>query len=81
MTTQNGNKPEDTIQDLLALVQGRNQRIAELELQVLKLSRNQCKCGNQCKCEGECNNANGKSVSVQKAESKNKRVFGEEVKA
>ena len=80
MTTQNGNKPEDTIQDLLALVQGRNQRIAELELQVLKLSRNQCKCGNQCKCEGGCN-ANGESVSVQKAESKNKRVFGEEAKA
>ena len=80
MTSQNGSKPEDTIQDLLALVQGRNQRIAELELQVLKLNRNQCKCGNQCKCEGGCN-ANGESVSVQKAESKNKRVFGEEAKA
>ena len=75
MTSQNGSKPEDTIQDLLALVQGRNQRIAELELQVLKLNRN------QCKCEGECNNANGESVSVQKTESKNKRVFGEEAKA
>ena len=75
MTSQNGTNPEETIQDLLALVQGRNQRIAELELQVLKLNRN------QCKCEGECNNANGKSVSVQKTESKNKRVFGEEAKA
>ena len=73
--TQNGSKPEETIQDLLALVQGRNQRIAELELQVLQLNRN------QCKCQGECNNANGKSVSVQEAESKNKRVFGEEAKA
>jgi nitrate reductase NapAB chaperone NapD len=75
MVSQNGNKPEDTIQDLLALIQGRNQRIADLELQVLKLNRN------QCKCEGECNNANGKSVSVQEAESKNKRVFGEKAKA
>ena len=73
--TQNGSKPEETIQDLLALVQGRNQRIAELELQVLQLNRN------QCKCQGECNNANGKSVSVQEAESKNKRVFGQEAKA
>jgi len=75
MVSQNGNKPEDTIQDLLALIQGRNQRIADLELQVLKLNRN------QCKCEGECSNANGKSVSVQEAESKNKRVFGEKAKA
>ena len=74
MAQQNGTNPEETIQDLLALVQGRNQRIAELELQVLKLNRN------QCKCEGGCN-ANGESVSVQKAESKNKRVFGEEAKA
>ena len=39
MTSQNGSKPEDTIQDLLALVQGRNQRIAELELLVLDLNR------------------------------------------
>ena len=75
MVSQNGNKPEETIQDLLALVQGRNQRIAELELQVLKLNRN------QCKCERECSNANGESVSVQEAESKKKRVFGEEAKA
>jgi len=73
MVSQNGSKPEDTIQDLLALVQGRNQRIADLELQVLKLNRNQCK--------GECSNANGKSISVQEAESKNKRVFGEKAKA
>ena len=75
MVSQNGTNPEETIQDLLALVQGRNQRIAELELQVLKLNRN------QCKCEGECSNANGKSLSVQETESKNKRVFGEEAKA
>ena len=68
MTTE-----EQTKQDLLVLIQGRNQRIAELELQVLNLSRNQCK--------GECNNANGESIQVQKAESKNKRVFGEEAKA
>ena len=75
MTSQNGSKPDHVVQDLLALIQGRNQRIADLELQVLQLNRN------QCKCEGECNNANGKSVSVQKTESKNKRVFGEEAKA
>jgi len=75
MTSQNGSKPEETIQDLLALVQGRNQRIAELELQVLQLNRN------QCKCQGECNNANGESLSVQEAESKNKRIFGQEAKA
>ena len=75
MTSKNGSKPEQAVQDLLALVHGRNQRIAELELQVLKLNRN------QCKCQGECNNANGESLSVQEAESKNKRVFGEEAKA
>ena len=75
MTSQNGSKPEQAVQDLLALVHGRNQRIAELELQVLELNRN------QCKCKGECDNANGKSLSVQEAESKNKRVFGEEAKA
>ena len=38
MTTE-----EQVKQDLLALVQVRNQRIAELELQNLALSRNQCK--------------------------------------
>ena len=75
MTSKNGSKPEQAVQDLLALVHGRNQRIAELELQVLELNRN------QCKCQGECDNANGKSLSVQEAESKNKRVFGEEAKA
>jgi hypothetical protein len=75
MTSKNGSKPDHAVQDLLALIQGRNQRIAELELQVLELNRN------QCKCKGECNNANGKSLSVQEAESKNKRVFGEEAKA
>jgi len=42
MTTE-----EQTKQDLLTLVQARNQRIAELELQILNLSRNQC--------NGECN--------------------------
>ena len=68
MTTE-----EQTKQDLLVLIQGRNQRIAELELQVLGLSRNQCK--------GECNNANGESIQVQKAESKEeKKVFGEKEK-
>ena len=75
MTSQNGSKPDHAVQDLLALIQSRNQRIAELELQVLQLNRN------QCKCQGECSNANGKSVSVQEAESKNKRVFGQEAKA
>ena len=75
MTSKNGSKPDHAVQDLLALIQGRNQRIAELELQVLELNRN------QCKCKGECDNANGKSLSVQEAESKNKRVFGEEAKA
>jgi hypothetical protein len=75
MTSQNGSKPDHAVQDLLALIQNRNQRIAELELQVLQLNRN------QCKCQGECNNANGESLSVQEAESKNKRVFGQEAKA
>ena len=42
MTSQNGSKPEETIQDLLALEQGRNKRLAELELQVLQHNRNQC---------------------------------------
>ena len=74
MTSKNGSKPDHAVQDLLALVHGRNQRIAELELQVLQLNRN------QCKCQGECSNANGKSVSVQEADSKNKRVFGQEAK-
>ena len=60
---------EQVKQDLLALVQVRNQRIAELELQNLALSRNQCK--------GECNNANGESVQVQKTEGKDKKIFGE----
>ena len=44
MTTE-----EQTKQDLLVLIQGRNQRIAELELQVLGLSRNQC--NEECKKE------------------------------
>tara|TARA_R100000234_G_scaffold112936_1_gene86962 strand:+ start:215 stop:397 length:183 start_codon:yes stop_codon:yes gene_type:complete len=46
MTTE-----EQTKQDLLVLIQGRNQRIAELELQVLGLSRNQCECKEECKKE------------------------------
>ena len=60
MTTE---QEEQVKNDLLILVQGRNQRIAELELQVLNLSRTQYK--------GDCN-ANGTSVSVQEAESKEK---------
>ena len=63
MTTE-----EQVKQDLLALVQVRNQRIAELELQNLALSRNQCK--------GECD-ANGESVQVQKTEGKDKKIFVE----
>jgi len=63
MTTE-----EQTNQDFLTLIQIRNQRIAELELQNLALSRNQCK--------GECD-ANGESVQVQKTEGKDKKVFGE----
>ena len=58
MAQQNGTNPEETIQDLLALVQGRNQRIAELELQILKLNRNQCQCDDTCK-KKEAKNAKG----------------------
>ena len=64
MTTE-----EQTKQDLLTLVQVRNQRIADLELQNLALSRNQCK--------GESDNANVESVQIQKTEGKDKKVFGE----
>ena len=46
-----------TKQDLLTLVQARNQRIAELELQILNLNRNQCNCEGDCKKEEE--NAEG----------------------
>ena len=46
MTTE---QEEQVKNDLLVLVQGRNQRIAELELQVLNLSRTQCK--DDCKKE------------------------------
>ena len=68
MTTE-----EQIKHDLLTIIQVRNQRIAELELDKLSLVRNQCK--------GECNNANGKSIQVQKAESKEeKKVFGEKEK-
>ena len=50
MTTE-----EQTKQDLLTIVQARNQRIAELELQILNLSRKQC--SEDCKKEEE--NAEG----------------------
>ena len=58
MTSKNGSKPEQAVQDLLALVHGRNQRIAELELQVLELNRNQCQCDESCKKQ-EVKNAKG----------------------
>jgi len=58
MTSKNGSKPEQAVQDLLALVHGRNQRIAELELQVLELNRNQCQCDKSCKKQ-EVKNAKG----------------------
>ena len=61
MTTE-----DQTKQDLLTLVQVRNQRIAELELNNLALSRN------QCKCEGECN-ANGKAVQGEEDSSKKEK--------
>jgi hypothetical protein len=68
MTTE-----EQIKQDLLTIIQVRNQRIAELELDKLSLVRNQCK--------GGCNNANGESIQVQKTESKEeKKVFGEKEK-
>jgi|TARA_X000001382_G_C3140697_1_gene169462 hypothetical protein len=53
MTTE-----EQTNQDFLTLIQIRNQRIAELELQNLALSRNQCK--------GGCNNGNGNTIQSKK---------------
>ena len=53
MTTE-----EQTNQDFLTLIQIRNQRIAELELQNLALSRNQCK--------GGCNTANGNTIQSKK---------------
>ena len=49
---------EQTNQDFLTLIQIRNQRIAELELNNLVLSRNQCK--------GGCNNANGNTIQSKK---------------
>ncbi len=42
---------DQTNQDLLTLIQVRNQRIAELELQNLALNRNQCK--GQCDANEE----------------------------
>ena len=62
MTTE-----EQTKQDLLTLIQVRNQRIAELELQNLALIRN------QCDCEGECN-ANGKAVQGEENQSKKEKA-------
>jgi hypothetical protein len=50
---------DQTNQDLLTLIQVRNQRIAELELQNLALNRNQCKgecdAGNEEKTDEEGN--------------------------
>ena len=60
---------EQTIQNLLALVQGRNQRIVELELQVLNLNK-------QIQ-EGD-NHANGKSLQGKEDQrQETKRVFNE----
>jgi hypothetical protein len=61
MTTE-----EQTNQDFITLIQIRNQRIAELELNNLALSRNQCK--------GECNNANGKAVQGEENQSKKEKA-------
>ena len=58
MTTE-----EQTNQDFLTLIQIRNQRIAELELDKLSLVRNQCK--------GGCNNAKGQEERNQ--EKKNEK--------
>tara|TARA_A100001515_G_scaffold144524_1_gene148847 strand:+ start:24577 stop:24789 length:213 start_codon:yes stop_codon:yes gene_type:complete len=59
---------EQTKADLLTLIQGRNQRIAELELLVLDLNR---------QIQEGANHANGKTVQVQKTEDKDKKVFGQ----
>jgi len=60
---------EQTIQNLITLVQGRNQRIVELELQVLNLN-NQIEKG--------ANNANGKSLQGEEDKrQETKRVFNE----
>ena len=48
---------DQTNQDLLTLIQVRNQRIAELELQNLALNRNQCK--------GACDEGNEKKVDEE----------------
>ena len=63
MTTE-----EQTKQDLLTLIQIRNQRIAELELNNLVLSRNQCK--------GECNNASRQAVQGNENQSKKEEKKG-----
>ena len=58
------NKAEETAtQDLLTLIQVRNQRIAELELQNLALNRNQCK--------GACDEGNEEKVDEKGNEEDN----------
>ncbi len=60
---------EQTIQNLLTLVQGRNQRIVELELQVLNLNK---------QLQEGANHANGKSLQGKEDErQETKRVFNE----
>ena len=60
---------EQTIQNLLALVQGRNQRIVELEMQVLNLTK---------QIEEGANHANGESLQGKENQrEETKRVFNE----
>tara|TARA_A100001201_G_scaffold113406_1_gene97115 strand:+ start:91 stop:309 length:219 start_codon:yes stop_codon:yes gene_type:complete len=60
---------EQTKADLLTLIQGRNQRIAELELLVLDLNR---------QIQEGVNHANGKSLQGKEDErQETKRVFNE----
>jgi len=60
---------EQTKADLLTLIQGRNQRIAELELLVLDLNR---------QIQEGANHANGKSLQGKEDErQETKRVFNE----
>jgi hypothetical protein len=60
---------EQTKADLLTLIQGRNQRIAELELLVLDLNR---------QIQEGANYANGKSLQGKEDErQETKRVFNE----
>jgi hypothetical protein len=57
----------DAIADLNTLLAVRDQRIRELELQMIKAN----------KLIKGANHANGKSVQVQKTEDKDKKVFGQ----